>query len=75
MTILVAGVVQMRHNLPIRRMFRSGDRLTKDDLDAGEMYQFQINLGYLGTTWWCWGDLESDLKYKKLSAWQEGNQM
>ncbi|KAI4189809.1 MAG: hypothetical protein LQ346_005057 [Caloplaca aetnensis] len=72
LTIPADGVVQVRHDLPLSRMFRYEDSLTKDDLKAGDTYHFGINSGYLGTTWWCWGDLEGDLKDKKLSAWQEG---
>lgn len=53
-------------------MFKYEGTLTKDDLKAGDVYHFGINSGYLGTTWWCWGDMEGDLKDKKLSAWQEG---
>lgn len=28
--------------------------------------------GYIGTSWWCWGDLESDLRDKSFHAWQKG---
>ncbi|KAL8915757.1 MAG: hypothetical protein Q9172_006691 [Xanthocarpia lactea] len=72
LTIPAEGAVQVRHDLPISRMFQYEDRLTKDDLKAGDTYHFSINTGYLGTSWWCWGDLDGDLKEKKLSAWQEG---
>ena len=26
----------------------------------------------MGTMWWCWGDLEGDLKGKKFSEWRKG---
>jgi hypothetical protein len=26
----------------------------------------------IGTMWWCWGDLEGDLKGKKLHCFSEG---
>ena len=71
-TIPAEGQVQITHNLPISRIFRYEDRLSKDDLRSGESYRMRINPGYLGTTWWCWGDLEGNLMDKKLSAWQEG---
>ncbi len=71
-TIPAEGQVQVTHNQPISRIFRYEKRLTKDDLRPGESYRMQINPGYLGTAWWCWGDLEGDLKDKKFSAWQEG---
>ncbi|KAL8993438.1 MAG: hypothetical protein Q9169_006342 [Polycauliona sp. 2 TL-2023] len=66
------GAVEVHHDLPISRMLKYEDTLTKDDLKAGDIYKFGIHWGYLGTLWWCWGDLEGDLKNKKLSAWQEG---
>ena len=72
LTIPAEGAVQVRHDLPISRMFEYEDRLTKDDMKVGDTYHFGIHTGYLGTTWWCWGDLDGDLKEKKLSAWQEG---
>ncbi|KAL8669026.1 MAG: hypothetical protein Q9168_006367 [Polycauliona sp. 1 TL-2023] len=72
LTIPADGVVEVRHDLPISRILRYEDTLTKDDLKVGEKYYFSISPGYLGTSWWCWGDLEDDLKGKKLSAWQAG---
>lgn len=72
LTIPADGAVQVRHDLPISLMFRYEDSLTKDDLKAGDTYHFSISSGYFGTSWWCWGDLEVDLRHKKLSAWQEG---
>ena len=72
LTIPADGEVLVRHDMPITRMLKYEDCLVKDDLKPGESYQFHIIPDYLGTTWWCWGDLEGDLKGKKLSAWQEG---
>lgn len=72
LTIPADGEVLVRHDMPISRMLKYEDRLGRNDLKPGESYHFHINPDYLGTTWWCWGDLESDLKDKKLSAWQEG---
>ena len=72
MTIPAEGQMQITHSLPLSRIFKYEDRLTRDDLKPGESYRLQINDGYLGTSWWCWGDLESDLKDKKFSEWQEG---
>ncbi|KAI4160836.1 MAG: hypothetical protein LQ342_005361 [Letrouitia transgressa] len=71
-TIPAEGHVQITHNMPIDRMFKYEDRLTKNDLQPGETYRFHLNSGYVGSSWWCWGDLDTDLKDKKLSAWQEG---
>lgn len=71
-TIPAEGHVQLAHNMPIDRMFKHEDRLAKTDLQPGETYRFHLNPGYVGSSWWCWGDLDTDLKGKKLSAWQEG---
>ncbi|KAL9611159.1 MAG: hypothetical protein Q9167_004181 [Letrouitia subvulpina] len=71
-TIPTEGHVQIAHNMPIDRIFKYEDRLSKSDLQPGETYRFNLNPGYVGTSWWCWGDLDTDLKDKKLSAWQEG---
>ncbi|KAL8883304.1 MAG: hypothetical protein Q9192_007267, partial [Flavoplaca navasiana] len=72
LTIPADGSAQVRHDLPISRIFEYEGTLTKEDLKPGDVYHLGINSGYLGTTWWCWGDMEGDLKDKKLSAWQEG---
>lgn len=62
----------VRHDLPVSQTLRYEDSLTKNELKPRITYHFGITSGYLDTTWWCWGDLEGDLKDKKLSAWQEG---
>lgn len=31
-----------------------------------------MNQGFVGTMWWCWGDLEGELRDKKFSQWQKG---
>ena len=72
LTIPADGEVQVKHDMPISRMLKRDGRWTKDDLEPGESYRFHVNPDYLGSAWWCWGDLEGDLKDKKLSAWQEG---
>ncbi|KAL9003572.1 MAG: hypothetical protein Q9188_003572 [Gyalolechia gomerana] len=64
--------VEVRHVMPMGQMFRYEDRLSREDLKLGETYRFHIYPDYMGTTWWCWGDLEGNLKDKKLSARQEG---
>ncbi|KAL8875643.1 MAG: hypothetical protein Q9198_006028 [Flavoplaca austrocitrina] len=67
------STVQVRHNLPLSRIFEYEDTLTKDDLKPGDVYHLGINSGNLGTTWWCWGDMEDNPKDQKLSACQEGS--
>lgn len=72
LTIPAEGPVQITHDMPMSRIFKYEDRLSKDDLRPGESYKLRMNPDYFGSMWWCWGDLDGDLKGKKLSAWQEG---
>ncbi|KAI4241242.1 MAG: hypothetical protein L6R40_004658 [Gallowayella cf. fulva] len=72
LTVPAKGEVQVKHDLPVSRMLKYDQQVSRDDLYPGESYSFRLNPDYLGTTWWCWGDLEGDLAGKKLSAWQEG---
>ncbi|KAF4541064.1 hypothetical protein BFW01_g3262 [Lasiodiplodia theobromae] len=71
LTIPAEGSVEVAHDLPVSRIFRHEEKLTKEDV-VGESWRFRLNDGYVGTTWWCWGDLEGDLKEKRLSPWHEG---
>lgn len=64
--------VHITHDLPFSRMFKYAEGIKKEDLRPGERYKAGMYYGYVGTVWWCWGDLEGDLKGKKLCAWQEG---
>lgn len=72
LTIPANGEVQVRHDLPITRILSRDGRWNADDLKPGESFRFHMNPDYLGCTWWCWGDLDGDLKDKRLSAWEEG---
>ncbi|KAL8936590.1 MAG: hypothetical protein Q9216_004851 [Gyalolechia sp. 2 TL-2023] len=72
LTIPANGQVEVRHDMSIDRMFEHESDRRREDLKPGETYRFRVSSGYLGTKWWCWGDLEGELKDKKLSAWQEG---
>ncbi|KAI0384096.1 hypothetical protein F5Y04DRAFT_235712 [Hypomontagnella monticulosa] len=65
--------VEVTHRLSWERIFRYEEKRTKADLEPGEKFEMSINRGYLGTIWWCWGDLEGDLKGKKLHEWQPGS--
>lgn len=70
LTIPAEGSVEVMHDLPVSRIFQHEDRLTKDDV-VGETWRLGLNDGYVGTTWWCWGDLEGDLADKHLSSSHE----
>lgn len=71
LTIPAEGSVEVAHDLPVSRLFLHEHKLTKDDV-VGETWRLGLNDGYVGTTWWCWGDLETDLAGKHLSSWHEG---
>jgi len=57
--------VQVIHKLDWERLFRYETRFTKADL-RGERFRVAMNEDYLGTMWWCWGDIEGCLREKKL---------
>lgn len=66
------AVVQVLHDLPLRRIFQHEYRLSKADVTPGSSYRIGLNDRYVGTMWWCWGDLEGDLRDKKFSQWRKG---
>ncbi len=67
-----AAPVVISHDLPLSRIFQFESDLSKEDIKPGEEYSIQLDPGYVGTMWWCWGDLEGDLKGKKFSEWRKG---
>ncbi|GAB7353828.1 hypothetical protein MBLNU459_g4200t1 [Dothideomycetes sp. NU459] len=71
LTIPVEGDVLVTHDLPISRIFKHEQTLKPQDV-VNEDWRLGVLDGYIGTTWWCWGDLEGSLKETKLSAWHEG---
>ncbi|KAK0654624.1 hypothetical protein DIS24_g5133 [Lasiodiplodia hormozganensis] len=71
LTIPADGAVEVVHDFSISRIFRHEQRLTKDDV-VGESWKAYLNDGFIGATWWRWGDLEGDLKEKHLHIWHEG---
>ncbi|KAI0408282.1 hypothetical protein F4802DRAFT_549222 [Xylaria palmicola] len=60
------------HKLGWERIFEYEEKLTKDDLVPGESFMIRLPTNRLGTMWWCWGDLDADLKDKKLHLWHRG---
>lgn len=71
LTIPAKWSVEVTHDLPVSRMFLHEHKLTGHDV-VGETWRLGLNDGYVGTTWWCFGDLEGDLAGKHLSPWHEG---
>ncbi|KAI1809592.1 hypothetical protein GGS20DRAFT_274405 [Poronia punctata] len=66
------STVTVTHTLNWERIFRYEEKRSKGDLVPGERFHIGIRKDYLGTMWWCWGDLETDLKDKKLHIWHPG---
>lgn len=64
--------VPVTHQLNWERIFRHEEKLSKDDLKPGERFRIRLNEGYIGTSWWRYGDLESDLKNKRFHPWVTG---
>ncbi|USW53398.1 hypothetical protein Slin15195_G067170 [Septoria linicola] len=71
LTIPAQGEFVVKHAVPLARIFKFEERLKPEDL-VDEVWKFQLRDGFVGTSWWCWGDLEGELKEKRLSAWHEG---
>lgn len=66
------ATVQVAHPLPLSRIFQHEHHLALHDVTPGERYRIAMSDGYVGTPWWCWGDLTGDLRSQKFSAWQKG---
>lgn len=64
--------VVVSYALTSARLFAYSKQVTAEDLVEGEKYSIDLNEDYVGTTWWCWGALDKDLKNKKLHAFSEG---
>jgi hypothetical protein len=62
----------LNHELSAERLFAYSEHVTPADLEIGETYRLSMEEDYIGTMWWCWGDLEGDLKGKKLHCFSEG---
>ena len=69
--VTVPGIVT--HELTWERIFRYEQKVTKADLAPGMKFKIAISKvqNQVGTYWWCWGDLETDLKDKRLHVWHE----
>ncbi|KAI1182771.1 hypothetical protein F5B17DRAFT_169514 [Nemania serpens] len=64
--------VTVTHRLDWSRIFKYEDKRKKEDLSPGERFEIRMGKGLLGSMWWCWGDLETDLKGKRLHVWHPG---
>lgn len=57
------------HKISYDRLFKYSS-LNCDGVQPGEI--FYMNKRRMESNWWCRGDLENDLKGKRLHAWQKG---
>ncbi|KAI1109240.1 hypothetical protein F5Y14DRAFT_433343 [Nemania sp. NC0429] len=64
--------VTVTHRMDWSRIFKYEDKRTKEDLAPGERFEIGLGKGFLGSMWWCWGDLETNLKDKRLHVWHPG---
>lgn len=72
LTVPADGTVTITHRLDWGRLFKYADRGSvagREDLRPGEKFRLGLNAKYLTTSWWCFGDLNDDLKAKKFHAW------
>jgi hypothetical protein len=60
--------VVVRHPLPPERLFHYSERVKLEDLKPGEKYKITVSEQWIGSMWWCWGELD---KGKKYSGWEK----
>ena len=74
LTIPVTGEeAEATHELSMSRLVAHADTVLEGgELKTGERFKMHMSDGYIGTSWWCWGGLESDLRDKPFHAWQKG---
>ncbi len=65
------GVLIVKHDLPLERMFQYDRTLKPADIKPGEKFRVTMGSLRLGwVTWWAFGDLEGALEGKKFAKWQ-----
>lgn len=70
-TIPVKGMLIIKHDLPLKRMFRYESTLKPADIKPGEKFRVSMSSLHLEwVSWWGFGDLEGDLKEKRFAKWQ-----
>lgn len=65
------SAVTVTHQLAWERIFRYEEKLSKGDVKPGEKYRMGLSTKFIHTGWWCFGDLQADLKDKKFCTWDE----
>lgn len=65
------GVLTIKHDLPLERMFRYERTLKPADIKPGEKFRVRMSSLRLNwVIWWAFGDLQGDLKGKRFAKWQ-----
>lgn len=76
------ALVRVTHTISPERMFAQERPTRREELSPGDRYAVRLNPGYVGTTWWCWGDdgdhdgdaeSEATKRKRKFSEWRKGN--
>lgn len=65
--------IRFTHHLDWDRIFKYADNpggiRSKDELVPGEKFRIGVNKKFLKVVWWCFGDLDGDLRDKKFHPW------
>ncbi|OJI87894.1 hypothetical protein ASPTUDRAFT_207099 [Aspergillus tubingensis CBS 134.48] len=64
------GIV-VPYEISFDRLFKHST-LRPEDITSGEEFEIKVNHGRCEVLWWCWGDVEGDLKGKNLHTWSQG---
>ncbi|GAQ45775.1 hypothetical protein AtubIFM55763_010167 [Aspergillus tubingensis] len=59
------------YEISFDRLFKHST-LRPEDITSGQEFEIKVNHGGCEVLWWCWGDVEGDLKGKNLHTWSEG---
>ncbi|OJJ66422.1 hypothetical protein ASPBRDRAFT_49056 [Aspergillus brasiliensis CBS 101740] len=59
------------YEISLNRIFEHST-LRPEDIIPGEEFEIKVNPGRCEVLWWCWGDVEGDLKGKDLHTWSQG---
>ena len=65
--------ISFTHHLDWDRIFKYADNPgsihSKDELAPGDKFRIGVNKTFLEVPWWCFGDLDGDLRDKKFHPW------
>lgn len=67
--------VVVSHKLRHDQLFKSTGLKHRGEILPGEVFKLRLNPHRMQPSWWCWGNLEGDLKGRDLHAWAKGDCM